>query len=262
MDNDFVSYLALATQMRLQGLLERMIEASKHRTMSQSVSEAPPLNEYGQPLYKVVIQQDVKKQLLAIERAEREEERKRKELIAERERRAQMGDGEGGGEEGRPRKKKKEKEGSQARDLVVDLRKRSTSSETALMRAIGVRKSWMLTGTTKDQQQQQQQFGVGGKVTMNGTEEEAGMPRGRGRPRGRKTGEGGKRGGFAGRDRGRLDFGLFLPPSTIGRPGRLGDPGARKITVRDAIFALERDTQSGRGAGQRTLLKTYNQWLK
>ncbi|OAD70382.1 hypothetical protein PHYBLDRAFT_159665 [Phycomyces blakesleeanus NRRL 1555(-)] len=95
-------------------------------------------------------------------------------------------------------------------------------------------------------------------------------PRGRGRPRGRKAEASAKRGrgrglsvnALSGRDLGRQDnVGLFLPPSTIGRP-RLGEQGSRKVTVRDAIFTLERDCQTGRGNGQRTLLKTYNQWLK
>ncbi|KAI8975698.1 transcription initiation factor TFIID component TAF4 family-domain-containing protein [Mycotypha africana] len=36
----------------------------------------------------------------------------------------------------------------------------------------------------------------------------------------------------------------------------------RKLTVKDAIFAMERDVQAGRGTNQRTLLKAYNGWLK
>jgi hypothetical protein len=36
----------------------------------------------------------------------------------------------------------------------------------------------------------------------------------------------------------------------------------RKVTVVDAIFALERNGQSGKGSGQKTLLKTYNHWLQ
>lgn len=36
----------------------------------------------------------------------------------------------------------------------------------------------------------------------------------------------------------------------------------RKVTVMDAIFALERNGQSGKGSGQKTLLKMYNQWLQ
>jgi hypothetical protein len=36
----------------------------------------------------------------------------------------------------------------------------------------------------------------------------------------------------------------------------------RLVTVVDAIFALEREGQGGKGSGQKTLLKMYNQWLE
>ncbi|KAL0074198.1 transcription initiation factor TFIID component TAF4 family-domain-containing protein, partial [Phycomyces blakesleeanus] len=140
-DPDFLSYLALATQDRLRHLIEQMVAASKHRVLSQTF-DAPPVDEHGQPLYKIMVQQDIKKQLLAIERVEREEERKRKEIIAERERRAQLGDSDGMNvdEENRPKKKKKEKEmgpGVTARNMSEDIRKKHTN-ETALMSAGGV----------------------------------------------------------------------------------------------------------------------------
>ncbi|KAG0173261.1 hypothetical protein DFQ28_011172 [Apophysomyces sp. BC1034] len=287
-DPDFLSYLALATQDRLSNLIGQMVTASKHRVMSQSFDQ-PPVDDNGHPLYKIVLQQDIKKQLLAIERVEREEERKRKEIIAERERRAQMGDTEGGagGDEDKPKKKKKDKEmgpGVTARNMSEDIRKKHTN-ETALMSAGGVRKSWMMTGMAKDQNAAAANraspapavspppAGTPSAAGGNADQSADDMPRGRGRPRGRKGADAmfGKRGRgrgitTAGRpDSGRQDggggVGLFLPPSTIGRP-RLGEQGSRKITVRDAIFALERDSQGGRGSGQRTLLKTYNQWLK
>ncbi|KAF7727271.1 hypothetical protein EC973_007787 [Apophysomyces ossiformis] len=286
-DSDFLSYLALATQDRLRSLIEQMVAASKHRVMSQNF-DPPPVDENGHPLYKILLQQDVKKQLLAIERVEREEERKRKEILAERERRAQMGDAEGGagGDEDKPKKKKKDKEmgpGVTARNMSEDIRKKHTN-ETALMSAGGVRKSWMLTGMGKDQNNAAANrasptpavspppagtpTATGGNVDQSTDD----TPRGRGRPRGRKGVDAmfGKRGrgrgiSTGGRpDSARQDsggVGLFLPPSTIGRP-RLGEQASRKVTVRDAIFALERDIQSGRDSGQRTLLKTYNQWLK
>ncbi|ORZ19311.1 transcription initiation factor TFIID component TAF4 family-domain-containing protein [Absidia repens] len=36
----------------------------------------------------------------------------------------------------------------------------------------------------------------------------------------------------------------------------------KNVTVMDAIFALEREGQGGKGSGQKTLLKMYNQWLQ
>lgn len=276
-DQDFISYLALATQERLRGLVEQMVDASKHRVMSQAASAPPPLDERtGHPLYRIVVQQDPRKQLLAIERAEREEERKRKELIAERERRMQMGEGEG--EDGKSKKKKKEKDGTGATGGPTSggargstggsagdgTGKGGSTSETALIRAIGgVRKSWMLTGN-KDTTPGATPRSSGSAEAGAGTGLDDGSPRGRGRPRGRKTGEGAKRGAGRGRGTGGRDgLGLFLPPSTIGRTYRLGDPSMRKVTVRDAIFALEKDCQTtGRSGSKRTLLKSYNQWLK
>ncbi|KAI7881078.1 hypothetical protein K492DRAFT_187241 [Lichtheimia hyalospora FSU 10163] len=245
-DQDFISYLALATQERLRGLVEQMVDASKHRVMSQAGSAPPPLDERtGHPLYRIVVQQDPRKQLLAIERAEREEERKRKELLAERERRMQMGEGEG--EDGKSKKKKKEKDGTGAGGGPASggargsgaggasgdgTGKGGSTSETALIRAIGgVRKSWMLTGN-KDTAP-----GATSRANAEGAAGgDDGSPRGRGRPRGRKTGEGGlKRGAGRGRGAGGRDLrhdglGLFLPPSTIGRTHRLGDPSMRKVT--------------------------------
>lgn len=227
-----------------------MVSASRHRIRSQSASDPPPLDENGHPLYRIVVQQDVKKQLLAIERAEREEERIRKERLAERAERGQ-GDGEAG-EDGRPKKKKKDKEAGQvsARGLHDDLRKGGSGSESALMRAIGVRKSWMLTGNQPGMPPSSSAAGAAADV-------DAAAGRGRGRPKSKKPEGVPKRGG-----RGRADGAYFFPPSGLGRTGRFGDPNVYRVTVRDAIFALEQDTETHRGSGQRTLFKTYNQWLK
>ncbi|KAI7869026.1 transcription initiation factor TFIID component TAF4 family-domain-containing protein [Spinellus fusiger] len=269
-DPDFLSYLALATQDRLRHLIEQMVAASKHRVFSQTF-DSPPVDDHGQPMYKIIIQQDIKKQLLAIERVEREEERKRKEMMAERERRAQLGDSDGMNmDEDRPKKKKKEKEmgpGVTARNMSEDIRKKHTN-ETALMSAGGVRKSWMLTGMGKEGNRMSPAPPSPPQLPSYGEPIVEEAPRGRGRPRGRKSevkrgrGRGLSVPSSVGRDLARQDnVGLFLPPSTIGRP-RLGEQGSRTVTVKDAIFALERDCQTGRGNGQRTLLKTYNQWLK
>ncbi|KAI8096345.1 transcription initiation factor TFIID component TAF4 family-domain-containing protein [Halteromyces radiatus] len=154
-DKNAVLYLALATQKRLQEFVSRMVEASRHRVFSQTV-DTPPLNSMDQPVYKVVDVQDIRKQLLAIERVEREEERKRRDAIAERERNANISDGGGEGGDGdddnvggsTKKKKKKKKDmgpGVTARNMSEDISKKSTN-ETALMSAGGIRKSWMLTG--------------------------------------------------------------------------------------------------------------------
>ncbi|KAJ1924242.1 hypothetical protein IWQ60_005345 [Tieghemiomyces parasiticus] len=76
-DPDTLAYIALATQDRLRGLIDQMIQASKHRTRSH-VLAPPPTNDQGVPLYRIIIHQDVRKQLMALERVDREEERRRK----------------------------------------------------------------------------------------------------------------------------------------------------------------------------------------
>ncbi|KAI9473894.1 MAG: transcription initiation factor TFIID component TAF4 family-domain-containing protein, partial [Benjaminiella poitrasii] len=136
-----VTYIALSSQKRIQRLIQHMIMASKHRTESQTFTQ-PPVDETGHHPFKIVDVQDIKKQLLAVERVEREEERKRKEAILERERKAHMGEegGDAGDDESRPAKKKKKKEmgpGVTARYMSDDVRNKTTN-ETALMIAGGV----------------------------------------------------------------------------------------------------------------------------
>lgn len=315
-----------------------MIFASKHRVDSQTFTQ-PAMDESGHLPFKIVDIQDIKKQLLAVERVEREEERKRKEILLERERKAQMGE-EGGdaGDDDRPSKKKKKKEmgpGVTARYMSDDVRNKTTN-ETALMIAGGVMKSWMLTGSmggggggsSKEKSSASATAAtpisrqnssapviaqndtipanspispLGGPNSLNSpvantplstsptsaTFNEAtsasvtntaapstptatpdeDQPRGRGRPRRRKSGSGpdvmtGKKTKGFGRANASTDGGLFLPPSTIGRPHRLGEQGARKVTVRDALFVLEDEYENSMDSARRTLLKAYSTYLK
>lgn len=340
LDNNVVALIALATEKRIHGLVQHMIFASKHRVDSQTFTQ-PAMDESGHLPFKIVDIQDIKKQLLAVERVEREEERKRKEILLERERKAQMGE-EGGdaGDDDRPSKKKKKKEmgpGVTARYMSDDVRNKTTN-ETALMIAGGVMKSWMLTGSmgggggggsSKEKSSsssaaaaptsRQNSNAVSGApaATLNdtivasspsaisplatnnlnspvgnaplstsptsATFSEAGantgmpttptatidedQPRGRGRPRRRKSGSGpdvmtGKKSKGFGRANTSTEGGLFLPPSTIGRPHRLGEQGARKITMRDALFVLEDEYENSMDSARRTLLKAYSNYLK
>ncbi|KAL9543338.1 hypothetical protein MBANPS3_008160 [Mucor bainieri] len=343
LDTNVVALIALATEKRIQGLVQHMIFASKHRVDSQTFTQ-PAMDESGHLPFKIVDIQDIKKQLLAVERVEREEERKRKEILLERERKAQLGE-EGGdaGDDERPSKKKKKKEmgpGVTARYMSDDVRNKTTN-ETALMIAGGVMKSWMLTGSmgggggggggaskekasasaaaTPISRQNSNAPAIaqndtiaasspsaisplGGSTTnsLNASvantpmstsptsatfneaaasasaaavpttptaapEEE--QPRGRGRPRRRKSGSGpdvlpGKKAKGFGRGNVSADGGLFLPPSTIGRSHRLGEQGARKVTVRDALFVLEDEYENSMDSARRTLMKAYSAYLK
>ncbi|KAG2172025.1 hypothetical protein INT43_001502 [Umbelopsis isabellina] len=257
---DFLAYLALATQDRLSGLVEQMVKASKHRVLSQTF-DAPPIDEAtGQPLYKIIVQQDTRKQLLAIERVEREEERRRKEAISEKERRAQQGDG-GGDDDDKPKKKKQKAMGPgvTARTMSEDMRNKK-ANETALMSAGGKRMSWMMSAANDAPSPPAKSFTP---TTQTPPDSEPAAPKTKGK-RGRPRGSGAS--GRAGTTRAdsNSNVNLFLPPSTVTRPLRAGDASSRKITVRDAIFALERERDNGIGtsAEERILLKVYSKLLK
>ncbi|KAF9150849.1 hypothetical protein BG015_007326 [Linnemannia schmuckeri] len=152
---DVLAYLAMATQERLRGLAEQMVHASKHRGRSLATAN-PPMYDEDHAMYRVGVSQDVKKQLLAVERVEREEETKRKEHIAERERRLAAGedlDENGdprGGSGGAGAKKKKQKEGGpgvSARNMTEEARKK-VANQTAMGFAGGSGRtySWMMGG--------------------------------------------------------------------------------------------------------------------
>ncbi|KAF9540749.1 hypothetical protein EC957_003767 [Mortierella hygrophila] len=153
-DPDVLAYMAMATQERLRGLAEQMVHASKHRGRSLATAN-PPMYDEEHAMYRVGVSQDVKKQLLAVERVEREEETKRKEHIAERERRLAAGEDldENGDPRGGPggagaKKNKKQKEGGpgvSARNMTEEARKK-VANQTAMGFAGGSGRtySWMM----------------------------------------------------------------------------------------------------------------------
>ncbi|KAG0213601.1 hypothetical protein BGX28_004018 [Mortierella sp. GBA30] len=166
-DPDVLAYLAMAAQERLRGLTEQMIQASKHRGQTLATA-VPPTYDGEHAMYKIGVSQDVKKQLLAIERVEREEETKRKEQIAERERRIAAGEdldengeprvggagsgvgGVGGAGGAGAKKGKKQKEGGpgvSARNMSEEARKK-VANQTALgfVGGTGRSYSWMMGG--------------------------------------------------------------------------------------------------------------------
>lgn len=300
MDPEVVSMIALATQERIQKLIREMMDASKYRMDSQTFTQPLP-DETGRYPYKIADILDVKKQLLAVERVEREEERRRREYISEKERRAHMGDDdkEGGDEDKPKKKKKKDQSGVGARYMSDDVRNKSTN-ETALMIAGGVKKSWMLTGlsgSSKDMSpftpakppappspnvpssssaaatptnatsptNAQSPILIQNSTSnpLSPSQDGDDQPRGRGRPKRRKSGSGPDIGPNK-KSKGFNRDGLFLPPSTIGRPHHrfFGEQGARKVTVRDALFVLEEEHENKREYAPRTLLKTYTCYLK
>ncbi|KAI8059578.1 hypothetical protein BC940DRAFT_351035 [Gongronella butleri] len=301
-DQGALAYLAQATQSRLLHLISAMVEASQHRVHSQVVD--PILaNLSSQSPCKISDVQDMKKQLAAIDRVEREEERQRKRVISERERQANNSSDDGDDMEdvddnnkvasagaisssGAAKKKKKKKKkdgppGTAGRDVANDSLKKSTN-ETALMLAGGVRKSWMMTmddgsggdgsgsghfstsvpsssgakdvSTLKNRLPSQESIDT---TDSTGNADSRGE---RGRPRGRKS-ESTKRGRGAS-NLSRHDSSSLLLSTFHGRSGIGTEANNRRITVQDAIYALERELEQGCESGEKTFLRTFNRVLK
>ncbi|KAL5527904.1 hypothetical protein ACEPAG_6705 [Sanghuangporus baumii] len=166
---DAVNYLALALRARLQALIEAMLDAAQHRATAQ-YDRAPSLYEDGTPMWNVVVRRDLKKQLEVLERVEREEEMR---LRRERRERADaaaaasaqaagspMLDGTGatngddaatdGGSaqtSGKKSKKKKEGPGVTAKNMSEDVQKRLSNATAAQAAGLGRGKyAWMNAG--------------------------------------------------------------------------------------------------------------------
>jgi hypothetical protein len=152
-----VNYIALALRTRLQDLINAMISASAHRTGS-AFDRVPSTYEDGTPMWSVTVNRDVAKQLAALEKAEREEEmrvrRERKELAA------QVPAANGApaaattmvelplAEEEGPKKKKKKVEGPgvTAKNMPEDLRKKMSNQVASHAAGFGSKYSWMNAG--------------------------------------------------------------------------------------------------------------------
>ncbi|KAH9032947.1 transcription initiation factor TFIID component TAF4 family-domain-containing protein [Lactarius hengduanensis] len=151
---DSVNYVALALRARLQDLLVAMAAASTHRTESQ-FDRAPSTYADGSPMWRVSVRRDVAKQLAALERAEREDEmrirRERKELAAAQAAAlaahapgAAIGDVED--VDGGPKKKKKKADGPgvTAKNMSEDVRKKMSNAVASHAAGLSTGKyAWM-----------------------------------------------------------------------------------------------------------------------
>ena len=174
-----VSYLALSLRARLQDLITAMIAAAHHRT-DITFDRPATLYEDNSPMWSIVIKSDVAKQLAALEKVEREEETK---IRKERKERADLqaahaaalaaqangassasaagmglgggiaggsGDGAGGAfggdeQEGGSGKKKRKKDGPgvTARNMSEDARKKMSNAVATQAAGLGGRYAWM-----------------------------------------------------------------------------------------------------------------------
>ncbi|KAI0065806.1 hypothetical protein BV25DRAFT_1596666 [Artomyces pyxidatus] len=156
--DDAVNYVALALRARLQELVTAMIAASVHRTDTQ-FDRTPSLYADGTPMWGVVVRADVAKQLAALERAEKEEEirvrRERKELAAQQAATlathvpgaagaAGGGDAVEDGEGPKKKKKKVDGPGVTAKNMSEDVRKKMSNAVASQAAGLGTGKyAWM-----------------------------------------------------------------------------------------------------------------------
>ena len=153
---DSVNYLSLALRIRLQELVTSMIAAAAHRHDTQ-FDRSASLYEDGNPMWSIVVRTDVAKQLAVLERIEREEEMK---VRRERKERSELaaaqssnygnqqtaGDGDLDDEEAMQPKKKKKKEGPgvTARNMSEDVRKKMSNAVASQAAGLSTGKyAWM-----------------------------------------------------------------------------------------------------------------------
>ena len=156
---DSINYLALALRARLQDLITQMIAASHHRTDTQFDRPAS-LYKDGTPMWSILVRSDVGKQLAALEKAEREDEMKirrerkeRAELAAQHAKDMAARQGIGGsasqdgsfGEDGEGPKKKRKKDGPgvTARNMSEDVRKKMSNAVASQAAGLGGKYAWM-----------------------------------------------------------------------------------------------------------------------
>ena len=153
---DSVNYLALALRVRLQELVTAMIAAAAHRYDTQ-FDRSASMYEDGNPMWSIVVRTDIAKQLAVLERIEREEEMKvrrerkeRSELAAAQSSnygtQQNVGDGDFDDEEAIQPKKKKKKEGPgvTARNMSEDVRKKMSNAVASQAAGLSTGKyAWM-----------------------------------------------------------------------------------------------------------------------
>jgi len=157
---DSVSYLALALRARLQDLVTSMILAAYHRTETRH-DRPVPVYEDGTAMWTVVVRNNLAKQLAALEKVDREEEMK---IRRERKERAELAAAHaanlaaqvaGSGnpmaidddEANAKKKKKKEGPGVTARNMSEDVRKKMSNAVASQAAGIGGKYAWMSAAT-------------------------------------------------------------------------------------------------------------------
>ncbi|OCB87216.1 hypothetical protein A7U60_g5733 [Sanghuangporus baumii] len=244
---DAVNYLALALRARLQALIEAMADAAQHRATAQ-YDRAPSQYEDGTPMWNVVVRRDLKKQLEVLERVEREEEMR---LRRERRERADaaaaanaqaagspMPDGigatngddaatDGGiaGAAGKKSKKKKEGPGVTAKNMSEDVQKRLSNATAAQAAGLGRGKyAWMNAGVVSSAPSPAPTKSKASTSTQATT--------------------------AAGQTAAKSWTKPYVPASAkASQSPAPGDEDKLVVTIRDAMFIIERERGHGAGRG-------------
>jgi len=239
---DSVNYLALALRVRLQELLTATINAAAHRHDTQ-FDRSASLYEDGNPMWSIVVRTDVAKQLAVLERIEREEEMK---VRRERKERSELaaaqssnytqpntGDGDFDDDEAMQPKKKKKKEGPgvTARNMSEDVRKKMSNAVASQAAGLSTGKyAWMnaATGTSTPTKTKSTTSTPGPSTTTNNS-----MTTTTATP---------TMSSWA-----RPYFSTTTKQSTSKE--EKDDDSRRRITLRDALFVLEKERGHGGGRG-------------
>ncbi|SNX87965.1 uncharacterized protein MEPE_06676 [Melanopsichium pennsylvanicum] len=264
-DAAVLNYLSLAARTRLKNVLESMIASSRHRSWSSHQHPPPSYPSTSQPMYHEKILSDPVKQLAALEKAERgEEARKRRERLARDEESSALAAGYGGDDmdmddgtgtpkgDGRKRPKKIGP-GVAARNMSEDVRKRLADSTAMRNLGGGSSKYSWLSGGSSFPSTFSPLGGKKAKADADGEETPSRLPKPKFAPQPAVSNWS---------SAGPNDANLGGSASNPGSAGAWGDVAARqavkeeeerqarlKVTLRDALFALEYERRAGAGHG-------------
>ena len=262
--DESLQYLALALKARLHGLVTSMLDAAEHRATAQATRPAglwdPHNGEDATAMWTHIVRRDVGLQLAALEKAEREDEQRlRKERKERQEAQAAalaamqappmpmpgaMDDDEG------PAKKKRKKEGPgvSARNMSEDVRKKMSNAVASQAAGISTKKySWMTEGGSASSTPQKPKTRPATATTPAGQPDSAPGTPAPGTP-----------GGPASAAPTPAASGTSKPfVAGKGKAGANGTAAAaaknatepRTVTLRDAMFAIQRERGHGGGRG-------------
>ncbi|EAU82670.2 hypothetical protein CC1G_08827 [Coprinopsis cinerea okayama7 len=265
--DESINYLALALRARLQDLVTAMIRASKYRKQAQfdrpasfyetlnNVNNAMDVDgvkmESQTPMWSVVVRSDVGKQLAALEKAEREEEMR---IRRERKERQEMAaanlasmsqagtpgadpslganalSASGGSEEpdGQPKKKKKKDgPGVTARNMSEDVRKKMSNAVATQAAGLG-KYAWMTAAASSPSPAPKPKASTSTTATGSGTTPASSwarpyVPK---KPQQQMT-----------------------TTTTPEQKTEVEDPNKVVVTMRDAMFVVEKERGHGGGRG-------------